>query len=72
MNDLEWPLLLCYIIYNEKFIKVMQRTETEALIPAARSKHGHKVCIIINTTMNIILPINHIQMELSTKSIGWQ
>ncbi len=32
MNDLEWPLLSYYVIYYEKFKKVMQRTEKEALI----------------------------------------
>ncbi len=32
MTDLEWPMLLYYVIYYEKFIKVTQRTEKEALI----------------------------------------
>ncbi len=31
MNDLEWPMLSYYVIYYEKFRKVMQRTEKEAL-----------------------------------------
>ncbi len=31
MNDLEWPMLSYYVIYYEKFIKFMQRTEKEAL-----------------------------------------
>ncbi len=31
MNDLEWPMLSCYVIYYEKFIKIMQWTEKEAL-----------------------------------------
>ncbi len=31
MNDLEWPMLSYYVIYYEKFGKVMQRTEKEAL-----------------------------------------
>ncbi len=31
MNDLEWPMLSYYLIYYEKFKKVMQRTEKEAL-----------------------------------------
>ncbi len=29
MNDLEWPMLSYYVIYYEKFKKVMQRTEKE-------------------------------------------
>ncbi len=34
MNVLEWPILsyYMYVIYYEKFRKVMQRTEKEALI----------------------------------------
>ncbi len=31
MKDLEWPMLLYYVIYNEKFKKVMQWTEKVAL-----------------------------------------
>ncbi len=31
MNDLEWPMLSYYVIYYEKFRKVMLRTEKEAL-----------------------------------------
>ncbi len=31
MNDLEWPMLSYYMIYYEKFRKVMQQTEKEAL-----------------------------------------
>ncbi len=31
MNDLEWPMLSYYVIYYEKFRKVMKRTEKEAL-----------------------------------------
>ncbi len=31
MNDLEWPMLSYYVIYYEKFRKVMQQTEKEAL-----------------------------------------
>ncbi len=32
MNDLEWPVLSYYVIYYEKFKKVMQQTEKVALI----------------------------------------
>ncbi len=32
MNDLEEPMLSYYVLYYEKFRKVMQRTEKEALI----------------------------------------
>ncbi len=32
MNDLEWPMLSYYVIYYEKFKKVIQRIEKEALI----------------------------------------
>ncbi len=31
MNELEWPMLSYYVIYYEKFRKVMKRTEKEAL-----------------------------------------
>ncbi len=31
MNDLEWPMLSYYVIYNEMFKKVIQRREKEAL-----------------------------------------
>ncbi len=31
MNDLEWPMLSYYEIYYEKFRKIMQWTEKEAL-----------------------------------------
>ncbi len=31
MNDLEWPMISYYVIYYEKFTKVMQQTEKEAL-----------------------------------------
>ncbi len=31
MNDLEWPMLSYYMIYYEKFRKVMQRTEYDEL-----------------------------------------
>ncbi len=31
MNDLEWPMLLYYVIYHEKLKKVMQGTEKVAL-----------------------------------------
>ncbi len=31
MNDVEWPMLLYYVIYYEKFKNVMQRTEKVAL-----------------------------------------
>ncbi len=31
MNDLEWPMLSYYVSYYEKFRKVMQQTENEAL-----------------------------------------
>ncbi len=31
MNDLEWPMLSYYVIYDEKFKNVMQWTEKEAL-----------------------------------------
>ncbi len=31
MNDLEWPMLLYYVIYYEKFRKIIQGTEKEAL-----------------------------------------
>ncbi len=30
MNDLEWPMLSYYLIYYEKYRKIMQRTEKEA------------------------------------------
>ncbi len=29
MNDLEWPMLSYYVIYNEKFRKVMQLKNKE-------------------------------------------
>ncbi len=32
MNDLEWPMLSYYVIWHEKFRKVMQWTEKVALI----------------------------------------
>ncbi len=32
MNDLEWQILSYYVIYYEKFRKVMQQTEKVALI----------------------------------------
>ncbi len=32
MNDLEQPMLSYYVIYFEKFRKIMQRTEKEALM----------------------------------------
>ncbi len=32
MSDLEWPVPSYYVIYYEKFKKVMQRTEKVALI----------------------------------------
>ncbi len=31
MNDLEWPMLSYYVLYYEKFWKVFQWTEKEAL-----------------------------------------
>ncbi len=31
MNDLEWPMLSYYVVYYEKFRKVMQRIEKEVL-----------------------------------------
>ncbi len=31
MNDLEWPMLSYYVIYYEKFKKIMQWTGKEAL-----------------------------------------
>ncbi len=31
MNDLEWAMLLYYVIYYDKFKKVMQQTEKETL-----------------------------------------
>ncbi len=31
MNDIEWPMLLYYVIYYEKFTQIMQQTEKEAL-----------------------------------------
>ncbi len=31
MNDVEWLMLLYYVIYYEKFKKVMQHTEKVAL-----------------------------------------
>ncbi len=31
MNDLEQPMLSYYVIYFEKFRKIMQRTEKDAL-----------------------------------------
>ncbi len=31
MNDLEWPMLSYYVIYHEKFNKVMQQTHKVAL-----------------------------------------
>ncbi len=31
MNDVEWPMLSYYVIYYEKFRKVMQWTEKVAL-----------------------------------------
>ncbi len=31
MNDLEWPMLSYYVIYYEKFRKVMKQTEKVAL-----------------------------------------
>ncbi len=31
MNDFEWPMLLYYVIYDEKFKNVIQRTEKVAL-----------------------------------------
>ncbi len=31
MNDLEWPMLSYYVIYYEKFRKIMKWTEKEAL-----------------------------------------
>ncbi len=30
INDIEWPMLSYYVIYYEKFKKVMQQTEKEA------------------------------------------
>ncbi len=57
MNDLECPMFLYYVICYEKFKKVMQRTEKEALgQPSIQSKsswqsivegvtsHGQLVC----------------------------
>ncbi len=32
MNDLEWPMLSYYVIYFERFRKVMQQTEKVALM----------------------------------------
>ncbi len=31
INDLEWPMLLYYVIYYENLIKVMHQTENVAL-----------------------------------------
>ncbi len=31
-NDLEWPMILYYVIENEEFRKIMQQTEKVALI----------------------------------------
>ncbi len=31
VNDLEWPMLSYYVIYYERFRKVMQQTEKVAL-----------------------------------------
>ncbi len=31
INDLEWPMLSYYVLYYEKFRKVMQQTEKVAL-----------------------------------------
>ncbi len=40
INDLEWPMLSYYVIYYEKFRKVMQRTEKEALKTAGDLFHN--------------------------------
>ncbi len=48
MDDLEWPMLSYYVIYYEKFRKVMQQTEKEALSRLLRQ--GSRADIISQIT----------------------
>ncbi len=43
MNDLEWSMFSYYVIYYEKFTKIMQRTEKLALsmLPAVHTPPPH-------------------------------
>ncbi len=43
MNDLEWPMFSYYVIYYEKFKKVMQRTEKEALNMTVQAVGGSQL-----------------------------
>ncbi len=49
MNNLEWPMISYYVIYYEKFRKVMQQTETEALV--FNEKSYDEVLVITNLPM---------------------
>ncbi len=46
MNDLEWPMLSYYVIYGEKFRKIMQRTEEEALYHHCMIPLSHQLPIL--------------------------
>ncbi len=76
MNDLEWPewpMLSYYVIYYEKFRKVMQRTE----IVAFSFKFNFRTCLcekknlsILNRLLqNIIVSI--IPSTASTGILSW-
>ncbi len=44
MNDLEWPMLSYYVIYYEKFRKIMKRTEKVPLIKFQFMRKKSIVC----------------------------
>ncbi len=62
MNDLEWSMLSYYVIYYEKFKKVMQRTKKEAL-KINYVKHKH---CLLDSEKQILLATNLKQIHVYT------
>ncbi len=56
-DDLEWPMLSYYVIYCEKFRKVLQRTEKVALSSLCQT-HGYKVYHFTNFLFFVPLTID--------------
>ncbi len=55
MHDLECPMLSYYVIYYEKFRKVMQQTE--------------KVALIISTLTKDSVLLKHLRMYINKESL---
>ncbi len=49
MNNLEWAMLSYYVIYYDKFRKIMQWTEKEALNLSLEYKNFHWSALYIHT-----------------------